>query len=245
MTISVARRLPGRRLAALTALAAVSLLATAYEPSAHGAASTPRFTNPTQITNPWLPISSIRSAEFAGTKDGAAIRTIKTRKNATKAFTVNGRTVRAVIVEDRAYEDGVLHEIALDYFAQADDGTVHYLGEDVDNYADDGKTIINHDGAFLYGVDTKTLGVAMPADPQPGTRFVFEKVPGQGSETNRVSTLDATVTVPAGTFSGALEIEGYLSPGGERETKWYALGIGTIDEADSEGAVGLVSYKSG
>ena len=243
MTSSALRWCPARSLAALTALAAVTAFATVYQPSAQGAVSTPRFTNPTQITNPWLPISSIRSAEFAGTKDGVAIRAIKTRKNVTKAFTVDGRTVRAVIVEDRAYENGVLHEIALDYYAQADDGTVHYFGEDVDNYADDGTTIINHDGAFLYGVDTKTLGVAMPADPQPGTRFTFEKVPGQGSETNRVSTLDATVTVPAGTFSGALEIDGYLSPRGERETKWYARGIGTINEADGEGAVGLVSYR--
>lgn len=245
MTTSVARRLPARPVAALTALAAVSVLATAYLPSAEGAVTTPRFTHPTRITNPWLPISSIRSAEFAGTKAGVAVRAIKTRRNTTKAFTVDGRTVRAVIVEDRAYENGVLHEIALDYYAQADDGTVHYLGEDVDNYGPDGTTVVNHDGAFLYGVDTKTLGVAMPADPQPGDRFTFEKVPARGSESNRVNTLDATVAVPAGTFTGALEIDGYLSPRGERETKWYARGVGTINEADAEGAVGLVSYVSG
>ena len=44
-----------------------------------------------------------------------------------------GEAVEAAIVQDRGYHNGKLHEIALDYYAQADDGTVYYLGEDV-NY---------------------------------------------------------------------------------------------------------------
>ena len=245
MTSSVARRSPAHGLAAFSAIVAVCAFATVFLPDAEGAASTPQFTNPTQITNPYLPISSIASARFEGTKEGVDVVSVKTRRNTTKAFTVGGQTVQAVIVEDRVTEDGVLHEVALDYYAQANDGTVHYLGEDVDNYGPDGTTIINHDGAFLYGVDTKTLGVAMPANPKLGTKFTFEKVPKQGSETNRVTSLTATVSVPAGTFTNALEIAGYLSPGGERETKWYKSGIGLINEADAGGAVGLVSFVSG
>ena len=237
--------LPGRRFLARVVAALVAPLVAVGLLPGDGADKSPRFTNPTQITNPWLPISAIRSAEFEGTKEDVAVHSIKTRLDATKAFTVDGRTVQAVIVEDRAYEDGVLHEVALDYYAQADDGTVHYLGEDVDNYDEDGTTVINHDGAWLYGVDTKTLGTAMPADPQPGDKFTFEKVPGQGSETNRVTALDATVSVPAGTFTNALEIEGFLNPGHERETKWYASGVGLINEEDDTGSVGLVSYVPG
>ena len=38
-------------------------------------------------------------------------------------------------MEDRAYVDGQLEEIALGYFGQADDGAVYYFGEDVNIYS--------------------------------------------------------------------------------------------------------------
>lgn len=245
MTTALPRSRPGRLLAALFGLGALAVAATFYGTSAAGAASTaPSFTNPTQITNTWLPISSIKRAEMLGVKEGVSVRSVRTLLRGTKTFQVNGKAVNAAIVEDRAWENGNLHEVALDYFAQADDGTVHYLGEDVDIYDPTGTTVVSHEGAFLYGVDTKTLGVAMPANPQPGNRFTFEKIPGVGSETNRVVSVTATVAVPYGTFTNsALEIDGFLSPGGERETKWYARGVGVIKEADATGATELVSLK--
>jgi len=66
-----------------------------------------------------------------------ATRTLLARK---EPFTVAGQKVEAAVVEDRSLEEGELHEIALDYYAQADDGTVYYLGEDVDYY-EDGRVI--------------------------------------------------------------------------------------------------------
>jgi hypothetical protein len=203
--------------------------------------SGPRFSNPTRITNAWLPISSTPRTELRGTKEGVKVRSVRTLLDRTKEFRVNGQLVKAVIVEDRAYENGKLHEVALDYYAQADDGTVYYLGEDVDIYAKAGKRVVSHDGAFLYGRDTETLGIAMPASPAPGERFTFERIPGVGSETNRVMARDARLSVPFGSFRGALRIGAHLLPENERETKWYGRGVGLLKEQGPTGSTRLVS----
>lgn len=225
------------------AAAAASLAAVAASGPATAAPAGPTFTNPTSITNPYLPISSVRSATLEGTKEGMSVRSVRERLRSTKQFVVNGRSIQAVTVRDTAYENNVLHEVALDYYAQADDGTVYYLGEDVDIHNPDGT--ITHEGAWLYGVDTKTLGVAMPANPQPRDRWTFEKVPGLGSESNQAITRSLEVTVPAGTFSNVLQVDGKLSPGGESETKYYAPGVGNIKESDAGGSAELTAIKLG
>ena len=146
-------------------------------------------------------------------------------------------------MEDRAYEDGELHEIALDYYAQADDGTVYYMGEDVDNY-ENGK-VANHDGAFRYGEDTEALGVAMPANPTPGDEFSFEDVPDVGSERNTVKSVGEPETFGGTTYDDALAVDGYVLPDEEEETKYYARDIGLIREVGPESDVQRVDESSG
>jgi hypothetical protein len=194
-------------------------------------AAEPLFSNPTRITNPWLPISSTPRTELRGVKEGVKVRSVRTLLDRTKEFRVDGEVVQAAILEDRAFENGRLHEVALDYYAQADDGTVYYMGEDVDIYDKAGKKVVSHEGAFLYGRDTKTLGIAMPANPTPGARFTFERIPGTGSETNRVVARDART----------LEIGARLLPEKERETKWYRRGVGLLKEQGATGSTRLVS----
>src|SRR5205823_2537788 len=94
-----------------------------------------KFTHPTEITNPYLPLSSLKQDVLEGTEDGKRTRVERTAKpDLHKTFTVGGQKVEALVVEDRAYEDGQLAEVAVDYFAQDDDGTIYYLGEEVDEY---------------------------------------------------------------------------------------------------------------
>ena len=80
----------------------------------------------------------------------------------------------------------------------------------------------------------------MPADPQVGDRYVFEDVPGQGSERNRVASVNAHIDVPAGEFKNVLRVEGRVLPEDERELKWYARGIGVVAEEGHDGTVELV-----
>ncbi len=99
-----------------------------------------KFRHPGGITNPYLPLATLKQDILEGTEDGKKTRVERTlMPEKPKTFQIGGQTVEALVMEDRACEDGKLAEVALDYFAQDDSGTVCYLGEDVDEYAD-GKT---------------------------------------------------------------------------------------------------------
>ena len=168
-------------------------------------------------------------------------RAVKTRLDRTESFQVDGQPVDVAVIRDQAFTAGELTEVAFDYYGQADDGTVHYFGEDV-NYFEHGK-LVGHEGAFRYGKDTETLGVAMPADPQPGETFVFERAPGVSVETNTVGEESPTAKVPAGTFDSTLAIHGYVKLEHEREVKLYARDVGTVQESSKTSLVKLVSVR--
>lgn len=231
-----------QRLMTATLVAGVTAGVAILPPALAGAA-TPEFSHPTRIDNPYLPLSSTERVVLRGVKEGAPARSVRRRLHRTETFRIRGRRVKALIVEDRAYASGVLREIALDYYAQADDRTVYYLGEGVDNFDKTGSRVVNHDGAFRFGRDTDTLGIAMPGHPRRGQRFTFERIPGQGSETNRVASVRARVAVRAGSFRRALRVRGYVQPDKEREVKWYAPGVGLLKEKSPTGTVELVSRR--
>lgn len=199
------------------------------------------FSDPTRITNPWLPLSAIPVAELRGTNDGKRTRRRRRLLSRTEAFRIGGRNVAAAVVEDRTHVDGVLREVAFGYYAQADDGTVFYLGEDIDLYGRTGRRVVSHEGAFRYGRDTGVLGVAMPARPREGMRYTFEEIPGQGLEFSRVVDTNGRISVRAGAFHRVLEVHGLLLPGHAREVKWYARGVGLVKEQGSTGAIELVA----
>lgn len=198
----------------------------------------PKFTHPLEITNPFLPLASLKQ-DILENKSRRVERSVKPELH--KVFKIGGQTVQALVVEDREFEDGKLAEIALDYFAQADDGTVYYLGEDVDEYKN-GK-ITGHSGAWLLGKDTQHPGVLMPAHPKAGDKFKSEDVPKITTEEDEVISLSETVTVPAGTFKNCLKIKEVLSDGGT-EYKYYAPGVGCVKEVEPEGELPLKSHET-
>jgi hypothetical protein len=158
----------------------------------------------------------------------------------TKPFTINGQQVPALIMEDREFAGGALKEVTLDYFAQSDDGTVYYLGEDVDIYKNG--QVVSHEGAWLYGVHTQTLGILMPANPKVGDTFQSENVPGITREDDEVLSVSETVTVPAGTYTNCLKIQEKLSDGGI-DYKYFAPNVGVVKEVPEDGEVNLISHR--
>jgi uncharacterized Zn-binding protein involved in type VI secretion len=200
----------------------------------------PVFTNPTAITNPYLPLASLNQDILEGTEGGQAVRVERTRKVGTKTFTVNGQPVAALIMEDREFAGGALKEVTLDYFAQSDDGTVYYLGEDVDIYKNG--QVVSHEGAWLYGVHTQTLGILMPAQPKVGDKFQSENVPGITQEDDEVLSVSETVTVPAGTYTNCLKMKEKLSDGGI-DYKYFAPNVGVVKEVPEDGEVNLISHR--
>lgn len=201
-----------------------------------------KFTHPTEITNPYLPLSSLKQDILEGTEDGKKTRIERTAKpDLHKTFKIGDQTIESFVVEDRAYEDGQLAEVALDYFAQDDNGTVYYLGEEVDEYKD-GK-IISHDGSWMLGKDTAVPGVIMPAKPKLGDKFRSEDVSAEIGEIDEIISLSEDVKVPAGTYKDCLKIKESLADG-TTEYKYYAKGIGAIREVPHDGDELLISHEA-
>ena len=200
--------------------------------------ATPRFTNPTSIDNPYLPLTKFRRCELRGVEGGHQMRIVRTLLDRTEPFRVGGRTVRVAVIEDRDIRDGELVERTLDYFGQADDGTVYYFGEDVDDYS--GGSIVGHGGEWRYGRDTNVLGVAMPGRPRVGATFRFEYVPGITIESDRIVAHLKQNRVRGRTYTDVIRIRESLSIEGTAENKLYARGVGTILELPPDGRMELV-----
>ncbi len=159
------------------------------------------------------------------------------RLRRTRAFDVEGERVEAVVIDDRAFEDGRLVERTFDYFAQANDGTVHYLGERVDNIRRG--RVVDHHGSWLYGRHTDLLGVAMPASPTLGAQWRFEDVPGVTTESNRVEEVGMRVKVGGRLYRDVIRVQEFIQPEGDVEYKLYAPGVGLITEYPPDGRSAL------
>ena len=199
-----------------------------------------KFSHPRDITNPFVPLASLRQDVLEGTEDGKQIRITRTvMPGRRKTFTIAGQKVDALVVEDREYEDGAIAEVAMDYFAQDDAGTVFYLGEDVDEY--EGGRLKGHKGSWLFGKDTQIPGVLFPAHPKVGDRFKSEDVSKEINEKDEVVSVSETVVTPAGTFKNCVKVREKLADG-TTEHKYYAPGVGVVREAPPHGDVLLKSH---
>ena len=203
-----------------------------------------KFSHPRNIDNPYLPLATLQQDLLEGTEDGKKIRVERTLRPAIhKRFKVAGQTVDSLCMEDRASLNGVLEEVALDYFAQDDAGTVYYLGEDVDEYDEHGKLAQHNpsEDAWLLGKQTPVPGVILPAHPKVGDQFKSEDVSDKIDERDEIVALDATTTVPAGTFDHCVKIKETLADGSV-EFKFYAPGVGVVRETPVNGDELLISH---
>jgi uncharacterized membrane protein YkoI len=199
----------------------------------------PKFSHPAKITNPYLPLASLKQDILKN----AAERIERTAKpEVHKTFQVGGQSVEALTVEDREFNAaGELIEATRDYFAQDDDGNVYYMGEDVDEYKN-GK-VSGHSGAWLFGKDTQKLGLLMPAHPKVGDKFKSEDAAPITWEADEVVSLSETATVPAGTYRNCLKIKENASDG-DTEYKLYAPNVGCVEEIEGTIPLPLQSHST-
>jgi len=161
-----------------------------------------------------------------GQEDGAEIQLKITVLNETKI--VNGTEAR--VVEEIETEDGEIVEISRNWFVvcrPAND--IFYLGEEVDIYEDD--KIVDHEGAWEAGINGARLGLIMSGKVELGLKYYQEIAPGVAEDRAEIVGLDRVVDTPAGKFEKVLETEetNPLKPD-EKESKFYAPGIGLIQE---------------
>ena len=111
----------------------------------------PKFSDPTNITNPLFPVSRQESVLLVGTVDGKPFRTEVTLLPYTRIIKWEGVEIEAAVSQYVAYSDGRITEYAMDLYAQADDGSVWYLGEDVADFKDG--VIISKEGTWHAGIE--------------------------------------------------------------------------------------------
>lgn len=228
------------RAAACAALAAAAAALPCAPPS-HAAVptGTPVFSNPTAITNRFFPFVPGGVKVFTGREEGERIALVDLYLAATRTFDWNGGQVVCRGLQETEFAAGELGEISVNWFAQADDGTVYYFGETVDDYEDG--TVTGHGGSWLVGgpgpgdpAETLTVAdpaVFMPANPEVGDVFHPEDLPNGELEEDIVRAVNRRVKVPAGKFTGCVEITQQDIPDGDRERKWWAPGIGFVRQS--------------
>jgi len=193
----------------------------------------PTFSNPTNVTNPLFPASSQASVLLVGTVDGRAFRTEVTLLPGTRIIEWGGQSVEVLVSQYMAYLDGRIHEVAYDFYAQADDGSVWYFGEDVFNFADG--AIANTHGTWLAGRDGPAAMI-MPADPKVGDVYRPENIPGLVFEEVTVKRVGQTLDGPLGPIEGGIAVQ-ELHMDGATEDKTFAPAYGeflTSDGVDTE-----------
>jgi hypothetical protein len=182
----------------------------------------PTFSNPTVVTNPLFPISDLHSVLMLGRVDRLPFRTEVTLLPETKTIEVDGRPVEVLVSQYVAFLDGRIHEVAIDWYAQADDGSVWYFGEDVFNYEDG--VVADNEGTWQAGKDGPPAMI-MPGDPRVGNVYRSENIPGVAYEEVTVKSTEETVNSPQGPVEGAMVGE-ELHQDGDREEKIFAPGYG-------------------
>ena len=100
-------------------------------------------------------------------------------------------------------------------------------------------TVVDHEGSWLVGGPTEpgdppdagnaaAPTVFMPPDPEVGDTFKPEDLLPIVDETDEVVAAGVRVTVPAGRFDGAIRVVETTVLDSDRETKWYAPGVGVV-----------------
>ncbi len=199
-------------------------------PSSRVDLTPPSFTNPTNITNPLFPIGQITSALQMGERDGRPFRVEITLLPGTKVIEWNGQPIETRISQYVSYLDGRIHEVALDWYAQADDGAVWYLGEDVFNYRDG--VVANTEGTWLAGRDGPAAMI-MPGNPRVGDVYRPENIPGLVFEEVTIAQTGVTVDGPRGPVNGAIVVR-ELQMDGKIEEKIFAPGYGEFSTGVGE-----------
>ena len=184
----------------------------------------PMFSNPIVVDNPLFPISNLHSAILLGNNEGHPIKIETTLLPEPVMIDVDGQQIAALASQFVSYEDGRIHEVAIDWYAQDDDGNVWYLGEDVFNYADG--VVEDTHGTWMAGRDGAPVAMIMPADPVGGEVFRPENIEGVLIEEVTISAVDVTVEGPTGPVEGAIIAQENHALDGVYEDKWFAPSYG-------------------
>jgi hypothetical protein len=200
-------------------------------------------TTPAPVTTPYNP--SIDPAEFGGPidnpyltlKPGTVFRYRgvgddgKTRELNLVRVTRHKKRIMgidAVVVVDKVWSGGEPEERTFDWYAQDNAGNVWYMGEDSYDWVH-GRWVRN-DGSWTAGVGNGKPGVIMLAHPRRGDAYRQEYSPGHAVDQAKVLGRGGALDTPFRSFPQTLLTREYSSIDKQYEKKWYARGIGLVQE---------------
>ena len=134
------------------------------------------------------------------------------------------------VVEENESENGKTTEVSKNFVAMCrENGGIYYFGEEVDVYKDG--RVVQHEGAWK-AEGANRAGLLMPGLPLVGARYYQEIAPGIAMDRAEILSISETRETPAGKFTNCLKTEESSSIEGGREFKYYAPGVGLIQEED-------------
>jgi hypothetical protein len=207
-------------------------LAVAYHPEISATDLSP------DITNPWFlaPVGARWQYE-AETEDGLERIEIEVLAETREVWATTARVVR-----DTVYLDGEMIEDTHDWYAQDGAGNVWYLGEDTHEY-EDGMEVCAC-GAWESGYDGALPGVVMLGVPKAGAAYRQEYYAGEAEDFAEVISVNETVDVAAGRFTGCLKTRdrSVLDPEID-EFKYYCPAVGNVLVEEGNVRVELVTFS--
>jgi hypothetical protein len=177
------------------------------------------------IDNPFWPLKPGTAFHYKGVRGTTPQTDDEVVTQATKQIL----GVQCTVVRDTVSERSRPVERTFDWYAQDRQGNVWYMGE---------RSLEMRHGHFVVasdswrsGVDGAEPGIIMPADPQPGDAYRQEYYPpGEALDEARVISLSGTIDVPDGHFTGVLVTSERSPLEPQTEQKYYAPGVGEVDE---------------
>lgn len=203
----------------------------------------PEFSDPLEITNPYMPIEPGAVKVFNGREYGRRIMIVETHLENARTFEWEGGTVDCRVVQEMKFESGRMIGKERMFLAQSDDGSVWCFGEveDVDDEDDDDEEDEDETGGWIVGqrlasdpfdaVSVAMPTVLMPAQPELRDTWMVENAPPIFVEGATVQSMRSRVRVPAGRFAQCARVRRVYEDGTHGGTEWFAQGVGLVRSA--------------
>jgi hypothetical protein len=196
---------------------------------------TQAFSNPTEITNSYLPFAERGRWVYEGTaKDEPYLIEVAVTP-ATRTIEWGENSTETLVVRRRQWVNGLLIQEALVHYAQDDGGGVWSFGQDVDNFKEG--ELADHEGSRLAGADGVEPILVMPGEPQGGQAFSGEDVLGLDPlKRHEVVSLTERVDAPDGPVDTGLVVATVQPGGAKEEERVFVPEVGLVlaRGADSE-----------
>jgi hypothetical protein len=177
------------------------------------------------IDNPYWPLKPGTAFHYEGVRG----TTPQTDDEVVTQDTKQILGITSTVVRDTVSEHGAPVERTFDWYAQDRQGNVWYMGED--SFELKNGHFVKASDSWESGVNGAQPGIIMPANPQPGDAYRQEYYPpGEALDEARVLRLNGSVKVPYGRFNGVLVTSERSPLEPQTEQKYYAPGIGEVEE---------------